>query len=380
MNIKKYENIRKKVLERGFETKYEQLDKWLFGSSFLGNAGSIFFAYFLVFPVLNKAISVNLTTGTLGTFFGIIATIIILTLFEYIKRIVLQNLSFDIIKKEVAKSILWLIFSLAIISASAYFSIKGAVNFASTAKKHEVVMDTTYSIKIDSVHQLYTGKIKPYNIDVDTLRSINNKMRNKLLETPLNYVNTRNGYNSIINDNLNVIEKNNKVVALLEEEKNKIIVNLENEKTKTLSEYKNTVESDQSLFFIIAFSIELIIIFGIYFREYYDLNIYLIHEKDLESVYRKINNYKLLLNFIFKNGDIGVGDQVIGASKLKEIVKESSNIPNPNKFIETFITEITYMGIIRLEGKKRFANISLAESIKKIDNFDKDVKFLENLK
>ena len=128
MDLKKYEKIRKKVVEHGFESKYKNLDKWLFGSSFFGNVGSIFFAYFLVFPALNKAITINLTTGKLGTFLGVVSTIVILTLFEYIKRIVLKNLSFDIVKKEIAKSMLWLVFSIGIIGASAWLSIKGAVN------------------------------------------------------------------------------------------------------------------------------------------------------------------------------------------------------------------------------------------------------------
>ena len=380
MDLKKYEKIRKKVIEHGFESKYKNLDKWLFGSSFFGNVGSIFFAYFLVFPALDKAITTNLTTGKLGTFLGVVSTIVILTLFEYIKRIVLKNLSFDIVKKEVAKSMLWLVFSVAIIGASAWFSIKGAVNFASTAQKHEVVMDTTYDARIDSVHALYNAKIRPYQVDNDTLRNINIQMRNKLLETPINYVNTRKGYNDIINDNLKVIADNEEIINNFLEDKLVILDKLVKEKTTALSEYNKVVESDQLLFFIIAFSIEIIIILGIYFREYYDFHIYLIHENELEQAYRKVNNYKILLNFIFKNGEVKVGDQVMAASKLKELIKESANIPNPNKFVETFITEITYIGIIRLDGRKRFANISLTDAIKKIENFDRNVKILEKLK
>ena len=380
MDLDKYKKIREKIVEHGFESKYKSLDRWLFGSSFFGNLGSIFFAYFLVFPALDKAITTNLTTGNIGFLLGIFSTIVILTLFEYIKRIVLKNLSFDIVKKDVTKSILWLIFSLAIIGASAWFSIKGAVNFASTSQKHEYVMDTTYDTRIDSIRVLYDSKITPYSVDNDTLRNINAQMRKRLVETPTNYVNTRRGYNEIINDNLSTIAVNDKKIVDLENERDDIISTLENEKETTISEYKTNVESDQTLFFIIAFSIEIIIILGIYFREYYDYHIFLLHENELEELYRKLNNYKILLNFIYKNGEIGIGDQVIGASKLKELVKESANIPNPNKFIETFISEITYIGIIRLEGRKRFANMSLNDAVKKIDNFDKNVKILENLK
>jgi len=380
MNINKYEKLRKKIVEHGFESKYKSLDKWLFGSSFFGNIGSIFFAYFLVFPALIKAITTNLTTGGFGLFLGVSASIIILTLFEYIKRIVLTNFSFDIVKKDVAQSMLWLVFSIAIIGASAWFSIKGAVNFASTTNKYTTVMDSTYSARIDSVTHDFDTKIAPYRVDNDTLRKKNDQLRQLLIETPLNYRTVRKEYNVIINDNLIVVEKNNEIITNLENGKKNIRSSLDDEKVKMIAEYKISVESDQTLFFIIAFSIEIIIILGIYFRQYYDFHIYLIHEKDLEEIYRKINNYKLLLKFIYKNGEIGIGDQVIGAAKLKEIVKDTANIPTPNKFIETFITEITYIGIIRLEGRKRYVNISYLDAIKKIENFDNNVKILENLK
>ena len=380
MDIKKYEGLRKKVMEHGFESKYKNLDKWLFGSSFFGNVGSIFFAYFLVFPALNKAITSNLTSGGFGLLLGISATIIILALFEYIKRIVLTNLSFDIVKKDVAKSILWLVFSIGIIGASSWLSIKGAVNFASTSNKYNVVMDSTYQSKLDSITPDFDTKIQQIRVDNDTLRSKNDKLRQLLIETPLNYVNTRKEYNKIINDNLSVIESNDNKVSTLEKELANIRSDLDDEKQFMISEYKMNVESDQTLFFIIAFSIELIIILGIYFREYYDFHIYLIHEKDLEEIYRKINNFKLLLKFIYKNGDVGIGDGIISAAKLKEIVKDSANIPTPNKFIDIFINEITYMGIIRLEGRRRFANVSFADAIIKVEDFDKNTKILEQLK
>ena len=260
MDINKYEKLRKKVVEHGFESKYKNLDKWLFGSSFFGNIGSIFFAYFLVFPALIKAITTNLTTGGFGLFLGVSASLIILTLFEYIKRIVLTNLSFDIVKKDVAQSMLWLVFSIAIIGASAWFSIKGAINFASTSNKYSMVMDSTYSARIDSMTLDFDTKIIPYRVDNDTLRKKNDQLRQLLIETPLNYINTRKGYNEIINDNLVVVEKNNTTINNLENEKNNIRSSLDEEKVKLIGEYKISVESDQTLFFIISFSIEIIII------------------------------------------------------------------------------------------------------------------------
>ena len=60
MDLKKYDELRNKIHTKDFEGRNKSLDKWLYNLSFLGNVGSIFFAYFLVSPALNKAISTNL--------------------------------------------------------------------------------------------------------------------------------------------------------------------------------------------------------------------------------------------------------------------------------------------------------------------------------
>jgi hypothetical protein len=275
---------------------------------------------------------------------------------------------------------IWLVASVFIIGASAWFSIKGAVNFASTSNKYVAVMDSTYQSKTDSVTFDFDTKTQPFRVDNDTLRKKNDQLRQLLIETPLNYINTRKGYNEIINDNVRVLNENASKINSLEEEENELIGDLLVEKSSKILLYKTDVESDQTLFFIIAFSIEMIIILGIYFRQYYDFHIYLIHEKDLEEIYRKINNYKLLLKFIYKNGELGIGDAIISVTKLKETIKANANIPTPNKFVDTFIDEITYMSIIRLEGRRRFANLSYVDAINKVEDFDKNTKILEQLK
>jgi len=380
MNIKKYEELRKKIIERGFEKKYKSLDKWLFGSSFFGNVGSIFFAYFLVFPALYKAITSNLTENNWGFFLGIFSTILILTLFEYIKRIVLTNLSFDIVKREFAKTILWLVFSSGIIGASAWLSIKGAVNFSSTTDKYITVLDSVYQSKIDSTIVNFDNLTNPYKDDNIKLRKDNEELRQLLIETPLNYRSTRKEYNDIVNDNLKTIENNSEYIGKFEKEKESILKNLDREKQTTIKEYKDTVVSDQILFFIIAFSIEIIIIIGIYFRQYYDYNIYLIHERELEDKYKKLNNYKIMLKFIYNSGENKIGDKIMPEYKLKEAIKNSSNIADPNKFVEQFLNDIFYIGIVNIEGKRRFISVSYEEAIKKVENLDDKIKILENLK
>jgi hypothetical protein len=63
MDLKKYGELREKIKTKDFEGNNEGLDKWLWRFSFIGNMSSIFFAYFLVYPALLKAITLNFITG-----------------------------------------------------------------------------------------------------------------------------------------------------------------------------------------------------------------------------------------------------------------------------------------------------------------------------
>ena len=95
MDLKKYDKLRKKIDTKDFEGNNKGLDKWLFGFSFIGNISSIFFAYFLVFPALLKAITINFVTGNWGITLAIGLTLIFLSIFEVTKRYFIRNFSND---------------------------------------------------------------------------------------------------------------------------------------------------------------------------------------------------------------------------------------------------------------------------------------------
>ena len=383
MDINKYNVLREKIKNKDFEGKNKTLDKFLYAFSWIGNAGSIFFAYFLVFPGFLNAISANLIEGNFATYFAAFLTIIVLAIFELIKREVLSNSSFDLIKHKyriTKKFVGWLMFSLSLISASFYFSLNGAINFASTSNEKNIVFEENIDNKIDSLTLQYDQYKQQYQKDNTSLRESNVQLREKITSTPLNYRTVRKELNDLVEANLNTIELNNEQINNLNSELKEKILELKNNLNFQKKENKTSDIEGILLFLIISTSIELIIILGVFFRQYYDYNTFLINQSKIEDIIIKRERYTTLLKFIYNNGSLSQGEKITGVSKLQELVAKNSKIPSSNKFVKIFIDELTIMGILKLEGKRRYIAKSYEDALKEIEKFDENLRLLENLK
>jgi hypothetical protein len=100
---------------------------------------------------------------------------------------------------------------------------------------------------------------------------------------------------------------------------------------------------------------------------------------DLETIFKKRDRYKTLVKFIFKEGMVGQDQPIIGKTKLLDLIKEKSTIASPNKFLEGFLNDMDYLGILKLNGKRRYTAVSYSEALEKIDKFDDTLRLLENL-
>ena len=383
MDLNKYNTLRNKIKNRDFENKYSKLDKFLYWFSWAGNAGSIFFAYFLVFPAFFKAINANLSTGDLSIYLAGFLSVVVLGVFELVKREVLSNLSFDFVrhKYRITKTFVgWFLFSITLICASFYFSLNGAINFADTSKKENITIEQNIDSEIDSLKLLYTNQKQPFIDDNKSLRDANVGLRNKINETPLNFRTVRKELQENIDKNLQTIRMNDDKIDELNDELIKITDELKNGLQKTKNENETEDSKNIILFLIISSSIELIIILGVYFREYYDYNVYLTNSSELEGIIIKRDRYNTLLKFLYKEGIVSRGEKIMGVSKLKEIVSEKSKITTPHKFVDDFINDITYMGIIELVGKRRVIKVDYEEALEKVKKLDDTMRLLENLK
>ena len=221
MDLKKYDKLRKKNDTKDFEGKNKALDKYLFGFSFLGNASSIFFAYFLLFPALLKAISLNFLTGFGGVALAFGLTIVFLTIFEIIKRFFVKNFSNDFVtnaKKVSFKMLSWMAVSAAIVGLSFFLSITGSKNLASTSAFKDIAVTTETSSEIDSLTAVYDAQKAVYFEENVNLRTLNADLRQKIADTPLNYPTTRKGYQDNVDSNSEVITENENRIAVIDGE------------------------------------------------------------------------------------------------------------------------------------------------------------------
>ena len=381
MDLKKYDELRKKINTKDFEGNNKGLDKWLYLFSFIGNIGSIFFSYFLVYPGLLKAITINLIGGIWASIFAFTFTIIFLVIFEVIKRYLIRSFSTDFVsnKKKIKASIVgWLTISVSIILLSFYLSIIGSKNLASTSTYKDNVIENKTTITTDSLSILYEKKKKTYEDDNITLRTINNDLRQKLTETPVTYISIRNQYQANIDKNVKIIENNQKEVDKIEDKLSQNVVELKS----NLGEVKNINKTEDIqniiLFVIIACFCEIIIFSGVFFREYFEYNLFIINQQKFENIYTKKDRYKTLTTFIYNNGNALIGDKVITGLELKELIKEKTNIPN--KFVDEYLCYMDNMKIFSVVGKRRHIAKTFQEALAIIENFDDALRILENMK
>jgi hypothetical protein len=383
MDLKDYDKLRKKINIKDFEGSNKALDKWLFGFSFVGNIGSIFFSYFLLFPALLKAISINLVSGFWGTALAFIFSIVFLSIFEIIKRYLFRNFSSDYVKnnKKVNGAVFgWFTVSVAIVLLSFYLSLVGSKNLASTSNIKNNAATTQVDVQKDSLATLYERKKNTYELDNQSLRNVNTELRNTLSQTPVSYVSIRRDYQSNIDKNTKIIDNNQAEINRIDEQFKQRVNELKSNLNSTIA--NNATEDTKSiiLFVIIAIFSELIIICGVYFREWYEYNLYIINQQKYEKIYLKKDRYRALISFVYNEGKVAIGDKVMSGLELKKIVAEKANIQNSNKFVDEFLSDMDKVGIFTTVGKRRFIAAIYQDALAIIDKFDNTLRILENMK
>lgn len=383
MDLKEYDKLRKKISVKDFEGNNKILDKWLYGFSFIGNIGSIFFSYFLLYPALLKAITINLVTGFWSTTIAFVFTITFLTIFEIIKRYLFRNFSSDYVandKKINGPIAAWFGVSVAIVLLSFYLSLVGSKNLASTSVKQNSIAATQVDVQKDSLSVKYERKKRVYENDNRALRIINNDLRNNLAQTPMGWSSIRKDYQNSIDKNAKIIENNQSEINNIDAQLSLRLSELKSGLNTTIADNASEDTKNIVLFIIIAIFAEVIIIGGVYFREWYEYNLYVINQQKFEKIYQKKDRYKALLAFVYKDGKVAPGDQVMSGQQLKEIVAEKANIQNSNKFVDDFLKDMDNLGIFNTIGKRRMVVSTFIEAQNIVEHFDDAYRVLENMK
>lgn len=382
MELKKYDTIRKEIKKMDFEGKFKRLSDWLYLFSFVGNVGSIFFAYFLIYPLFNDAISHYIQTDSTNIISSIF-TVLILFMFELTKRIILKNFSFDFVKERFKikefSIISWLIISLGLIVLSFYFSINGAMKFADNTIVVEQQINKELINEQDSIKNIYQAKKNIYELEISKLIFDNDEQRNRSHNLPQNFNTERQKIDNRIHRNDEKIKEYRDLIRGLDEELIIKLNQLKLEKNNTLNKITDENNISILVFILISSLIELLIIGGIYFKSYYDLTVFRKNEPHLENFFKKREQYLVLLSYIYKKGKLTTGDVVIGVNRLKETLKDN-NIQNVNKLVTSFYSDLEYNNIIKTEGKRKYFVVDFEKANEIITKLDDTVDILNKLK
>jgi hypothetical protein len=344
MKIEKFKELEKKINGQNFNQSYKTINIVLTVLSYFGHIASIFLAYFMLSKVIEGAMTGNIVVAG-------IASVILLAGLELTKRDLFDKLSIGYLKnKGLTKDVLPLFFiSIFIICISFYSSIKGAGEFSSKTAEIEVKGKETIKIYNDSLTKLYTGEIKgledSFKSKDETLTNLQNLALTQRLSKD---------QRTTISD-LSTQKKD--IQQQVSDKKTELATKLKEHETGVTTEAAGKKEDNSKnslIFVIISTLIELIILTGIFFSEYYKFRSYNEFRNKIEKDpnYQKWLLYEEMLKVIFTE-DTKVNQKLPSNKSIIDMCKANSLFILPRDIID-FIRLLNSINIIRTSGSAKY--------------------------
>lgn len=344
MKIEKFKELEKKINGQNFNQSYKTINIVLTVLSYFGHIASIFLAYFMLSKVIEGAMTGNIIVAG-------IASVILLAGLELTKRDLFDKLSIGYLKnKGLTKDVLPLFFiSLTIISLSFYASIKGAGEFSSKSDEIEVKGKETIKIYNDSLTKLYNGQITGLE---DSFKSKDELLNN--LQTLAATQRLSKDQRTTISD-LSTQKKD--IQQQVTDKKNELATKIKEHETDITTEAAGKKEdnSKNSLMFVIISSlIELTILAGVFFNEYYKFRSYNEFRNKIEKDpnYQKWLLYDEILKVIFTE-DTKINQKLPSNKSIIDMCKANSLFVLPRDIID-FIRLLNSINIIRTSGSAKY--------------------------
>lgn len=356
MKIDEFKKLEKKINNQNFNEGYKTINLVLTGLSWFGHIASIFLAYFMLSNILSGA----MTDNQVVVFF---ASIIILSGIELLKRDIFDKFSIQYLKlKSLQKVMPLFLLSVLIIGISFYSSISGAKEFASKEKQLETKKELVLEQYSDSLNKINDSilKVKDFEVkdlkskldlkdkeqtEIESMQPLNRQQRQRVAD-----LKTERG---VLRTDIEKVEADKK--TLTEETESKIkkkdleLSSKTNEKKKDNS--KNTV-----MFVIVSTLIELTILAGVYFNEYYKFRSYREFRDKLEKDpgYQKFMLYEQILEVIYTE-DTKMNQKLPSNKAIIDMCKVNDMIVL-NKDITDFLKTMSNLGIIKTSGSAKYIN------------------------
>lgn len=356
MKISEFKDLEKKINNINFNQSYKNINVIMTILSYFGNLTAIFLSYFFISKVI--------TGGIENPIVVFISSVVILSGIELLKRDIFDKFSVQYLKeKKFAKSVIPLaLLSLLLIASSFYLSINGAHDFSNKSKEIEMRVDTTLSSFTDSVTTVYAGKIK---LKEDEISEIKTKIDQKDKEQteiesqqPLGRqqrqrVSDLKGEKAVLRTD---VEKYESDVKGFKAERDSIIKKKETELAGKSEEQKEDTNKNSLLFVIISTFVELDILIGVYFNQYYRFRSYKEYRERIEKDpnFQKWMLFEQILEIVY-NEDTRMNEKLPSNKSIIEMCKVNGIIVLP-KDITEFLKVIGGLGIIKSSGSAKYIN------------------------
>jgi hypothetical protein len=357
MKINEFKKLEEKINGQNFNKGYKNINVVMLLLSVFGHFASIFLAYFALSKVLGGVIENN----PVAVF---IASLVMLGGLELLKRDIFDKFSVQYLKvKAFTKDVLPLfILSLAIIGTSFYASINGAKEFSSKEAVIEQTQKETVNQYSDSLTKVYNVKVEAIEAEIKTTKD---KIETKDKEqTELEAIQppTRSAKQRIkdLKDEKNILRGD---ITKLETDEAAVKTELatkiqehEAQVSADTEDKKKDNSSNSLAFVLISTLIELIILAGVYFNEYYKFRSYKEFRDKLEKDpnYQKWMLYDQMLNIVYTE-DTKMNQKLPGNKGISDMCKVNDIIVMP-KDVTDFLKVMNNLGIIKTSGSSRYVN------------------------
>jgi hypothetical protein len=357
MKINEFKKLEEKINGQNFNQGYKNINVVMLLLSIFGHFASIFLAYFALSKVLGGVIENN----PVAVF---IASIVMLSGLELLKRDIFDKFSIQYLKvKAFTKDVLPLfILSLAIIGTSFYASINGAKEFSSK----EAVIEQTQK---ENVNQFSDSLTKVYNVKITDIEAEIKVNKDKLdakdkEQTELEAIQppTRSQKSRIkdLKDEKTTLRSDiTKLEADETTVKTELATKIKEHETTVGAETEDKKKDNSSnslAFILISTLIELVILAGVYFNEYYKFRSYKEFRDRLEKDpnYQKWMLYDQMLNIIYTE-DTKMNQKLPANKGIADMCKVNDIIVMP-KDVTDFLKVMNNLGIIKTSGSSRYVN------------------------
>lgn len=357
MKINEFKKLEEKINGQNFNKGYKNINSLMLVLSIFGHFASIFLAYFALSKVLGGVIENNPAVV-------LVTSVIMLSGLELLKRDIFDKFSIQYLKaKAFTKDVLPLfLLSVAIISTSFYASIHGAKEFSSKEAVIEENQKVVVNQFADSLTTIYNVKVAEVETEIKSNKEkldLKDKEQTDLeaIQPP-----TRSQRNRIkdLKEERNILRTD---IAKLEGDVNVIKTELatkikEHETTvgAETEDKKKSNSSNSLAFVLISTLIELIILAGVYFNEYYKFRSYREFRNSIEKDpnYQKWMLYEQMLSIVYTE-DTKMNQKLPANKSIADMCKVNDIIVMP-KDITDFLKVLNGLGIIKTSGSTRYVN------------------------